>query len=382
MKLRLCWFLAASSAVLVALPAKTARRPRYGGILRLEIGASVNSLDTDAFASFETASAREQLRALIYSGGSSLDPAPGPFRIVEWEPGKQARFAARDDSPTGRPFVDSVEVQMGRSAKQRLLDLELGNADLAEIPAEDARLAAAHGVRLGTSRLEELMALYFVSGRPGGEDGRVRQALAHAVDRASIADFLLQKHGEAAGGLLPQWSSGTAFLFPALLDSAAFKEQRMQISGSPKISVGYDAGDALEQAIAERIAVNAHEAGISVTAVSVAALPAPSAKVDARLVRLPMASPRPREALAGFLSELGPLAGVEAPSLPDSASPEQIYACERAIVNSYRVVPLVWLPHVFGLSERMRNWKTPGPGEAWPLSDVWLGDATGGPLSK
>jgi hypothetical protein len=27
---------------------------------------------------------------------------------------------------------------------------------------------------------------------------------------------------------------------------------------------------------------------------------------------------------------------------------------------------------VYGLSARVRDWKTPGPGESWPLADVWL----------
>jgi hypothetical protein len=35
-------------------------------------------------------------------------------------------------------------------------------------------------------------------------------------------------------------------------------------------------------------------------------------------------------------------------------------------------VPLVWLPHVYGLSARVRDWVAPGPGESWPLADVWL----------
>jgi hypothetical protein len=46
MKLRLSLYLAAISAVLVAaVPSHTARRPRYGGTLRVELGATVISLD-------------------------------------------------------------------------------------------------------------------------------------------------------------------------------------------------------------------------------------------------------------------------------------------------------------------------------------------------
>ena len=37
-----------------------------------------------------------------------------------------------------------------------------------------------------------------------------------------------------------------------------------------------------------------------------------------------------------------------------------------------RVVPLVWLPDVYGLGPRVRDWKPPVVGEGWPLADVWL----------
>jgi hypothetical protein len=41
-------------------------------------------------------------------------------------------------------------------------------------------------------------------------------------------------------------------------------------------------------------------------------------------------------------------------------------------MNSGLVVPLVWLPQVYGLSARVRDWTPPVAGESWPLADVWL----------
>ena len=55
--------------------------------------------------------------------------------------------------------------------------------------------------------------------------------------------------------------------------------------------------------------------------------------------------------------------------------PQRVYDYERALVNSYRIVPLIWLPRAYGLSLRVRNWNVPAPGEGWPFADVWLGDA-------
>jgi peptide/nickel transport system substrate-binding protein len=378
MKLRLSLFLAAISIVLSALPAGTARRPRYGGILRVDIGPLLNSLDPTVPASDpETAAAKEQIDALLYdhrnSDGSFVGAVgSGPFRIAQWEPGKSLTLFANDDCPAGRPFVDSVDVHMGRAAKDRLLDLELNKVDFAEIPPEEARRAGERGVRVSISQPDELIALVFVSGRPAAENEQVREAVARSIDRSSIADFILQREGEAAGALLPQWSSGTAFLFPITADAAGAREHWSRIRGPAKILLGYDSGDALEETVAERVVVNAREVGIPLASVALSGSSVASSQFDARLVRLRMSSPRPRPALMNFLVALGPLAPVDATPLPDPSTPSQIYERERAVLSDDRIVQVVWLPEVYGLSGRVRDWKVPRAGESWPFASVWL----------
>src|SRR5277367_3521698 len=379
MKLRLCLFLAVISVAFTqAGRLESSRRPRYGGTLRVEIGAVLRSLDpAGAPADPEEASATNEIDSLLYeqrnADGSFAGVAgSGAFHIAEWESGKHVTLAANDNVHGGRAFVDSIDIEMGRAAKDRLLDLELGKADFAEIPPEEARRAAERGVRVSTSQPEELVALVFVAGRPIAEDPHAREALARSIDRAAIVNFILQKQGEPAGGLLPQWANGTAFLFSTTLDPAGAKELWSQVAGSPRIVLGYDSGDSLDQAIADRIAVNARDAGIALTAGAIAN-PAPSpVNYDARVVRLRISSSRPRDALAALQAALVPMAGLDAAALPAAASSEQIYDRERAIVSGYRVVPLVWLPQVYGLGPRVRDWKAPAAGEGWPFADVWL----------
>ena len=226
---------------------------------------------------------------------------------------------------------------------------------------------------MSTSELDELVALVFVVGHSVGEDAHAREALSRSIDRAAIVNFILQKEGEPAGGLLPQWSTGTAFLFSTAADSGGAKDLWSQIGGSPKIVLGYDSGDPVEQMVAERIVVNARDAGISLEAQGIASSSTMPANCDARLVRLKVVSPQPRETLTGFLATLGPMAGLDASPLPARPSPEQIYERERTIVSGYRVVPLVWLPEVYCASgARVRDWKSPAPGGGWPFADVWL----------
>ena len=379
MKLRLSQLAAASSAIvlLTALPVKTARRPRYGGTLRVEIGTSVRSLEPAVpAASSEEESVKEQIDSLIYDviEPKSKFTVNGAFHIAAFEAGKRAVLAATEDYRLGRPFVDSIEITMGRGARERILDLELNKADFAEIPAEDARRAAERGVRVSRSRPDELLALVFLRGAEAKRtrliDARSREAVALSIDRGAIVNFILQKEGEPAGGLLPQWSSGTAFLFSTVADVVHAKELSAQIVPAAKIVLGYDSGDSLEQAVAERIAVDAREARVQLTAQAVR--PGLENATDARLVRLRMQSKSPALALESFIDALGGMTKIEEKTLPEPASAEDIYNRERAIVSSYRVVPLVWLPRVYGLSGRVRDWTPPGPGEGWPLADVWL----------
>jgi hypothetical protein len=395
MRLRLFLFLAAISVVLSAAgPLRPARRPRYGGTLRVEISAIVKSLDPSVAATnLDEVDAKDELDSLLYDrrseDGTFVGAAgSGPFRLSAWEAGKSAVFGANEDYRAGRPFVDSIEVQMGRSTRERLLDLELNKTDFAQIPAELARQATDRGVRVSASQPDELLALVFLKGRTATENARVREAIARCIDRAAIVNFILQKEGEPAGGLLPQWSSGTAFLFPTETDARGAKEIWSQISPSPKLVLGYDFADTLEQSVAERIVVNAKEAGISLVSREMpnsgaASAPAGSEALrgdtihaDARLIRLRMASPVARVSLTAFVDTLGPIAGIDASPLPENASPEDIYNNERGIISRGRVVPLVWMPQVYGLSSRVRDWKQPAAGESWPFADVWLDSTT------
>ena len=390
--------LAAASAacgfLLFAARVDSARRPRYGGTLRVEIGSVVTTLDPNVpAASAEEASTKAQLDALLYEGSEAAgkyraDSASGAFRMTEWEPGKHAVFVANENYRGGRPFVDSIAIQMGRNSRDRLLDLELNKTDLVEIPVDQVRLATERGLRVSASKPAELIAVIFTPGdRAAQRDLRVGEAFSRAIDRAAIVNFILQKQGEPAGGLLPQWSSGTAFLIPT--ETAGAREIWQQIGSSPKIVLGYDSGDALEQAIEERILVNARVAGISLSTRAISAVGADTSSplkgigskgivaqaIDAKMIRWPMPSADPRESLESFFDEFGTFvttASNDADAIPDNASPQQIYERELAAVSSFQVVPLMWIPRVYGVSARVRDWSAPAPGDVLPLADVWL----------
>ena len=159
----------------------------------------------------------------------------------------------------------------------------------------------------------------------------------------------------------------------ALEDGA--KQLRHKLSAAAPLALVYDSDDALARAVAERIAVNARAVGISVQVFG--ARSDATAGADVRLIHLRLASTDPRVALDSLQASLG------APeSLPPAgAVPEQIYAAERALVESFRVVPLAYLVGIYGLSPRVKNWM-PRRSGGCRLEDLWLGtssqaDATG-----
>ena len=306
----------------------------------------------------------------------------GPFRPTTWEPGHHAVFTANDDYWAGRPFVDGIDVQMGRTVRERMIDLDLGKADIADVAPDRARIDASRGVRISASDPAELVALIFSRSSTRAKDIRIRQALALAIDRASLVDFVLQKEGAPAGALLPQWSSGYEFLFSTAPDVATARQLASQISPAHVLRLGYDADDPMERMIAERIAVNSQAAGISISARAISIDSSGGAanrsanvpEYDARIVRLPMSSPAPGAALGDFLETFAQLADLDSSltaPLNDPADPAQLYSRERAVIDTYEVIPLVHVPEVVGLSARVRDW-IPARWGAWRLADIWL----------
>ena len=267
---------------------------------------------------------------------------------------------------------------MGVDFQQQANAISFGQADVVELPASQVRRAAQRGVRTASSDPVELFALVFDASRPAVQDARLRQAISLSIDRASIADVILQKQGVSAGGLLPNWISGYAHLFPATSDLPRAKDllaaSGRELSRSMPLVLFYDSGDAEAHAVADRVAVNLREVGIKVqVSGQMADGKTKPAAADMRLVRHRIAAPDPAAALSELLNSLGEAAAT------DLETPEQIYAAERAPIDAFRVIPLVHVSESYGLSPQVRDWMPPRWG-GWQLEDVWLGppSAAGG----
>lgn len=304
----------------------------------------------------------------------------GPFRIDQWEAGVRGIFVANEDYWAGRPYLDGVEVQMGRALRDQAIDLQLGKADIVELTLDQLRSLTQAGVRTWASPPVEWMGLVVAqdNSRSAMTTFVLLEALAHAIDRAAIHNVLLQRQGEPAGGFLPQWLSGYAFLFPISfnLESArqaaayALSAGGAARGASATLQLAYDSSDALARAVAERIAVNAHDAGINLQT-SAREDPALSA-APLRMVRVRIRSDRPGVALA----QLGAALGIdELEHLPDPVAVEELYDAEKGVVGSRRVIPLFHLPEFVGLGVRLRNWRMNSVAAVnanWRWEELWL----------
>lgn len=282
----------------------------------------------------------------------------GPFHVVDWQPGKKLSLAAEENCWRGRPFLDGIEIEMGKSFRDQMTALDLGKADLVEVAPEQTHRVAQQGRRLMNSTPLELQALVFGREVASPEEKLLREALAWSVERGSIRNVLLQGTGQSAAGILPNWMSGYGFVFPTDPDLPRARHAREQVHAIPTWTVGYDGSDPLARLLTERIALNAKDAGLLLQ-------PTSAETADLRLVRIPLASSDPWIALGNVAALSG------APEGKEGGSVEDLYAREVAILATQRVIPLFHLPVSYAASAALKNWVLRSDG-SWILADAWL----------
>ncbi|MGE5724713.1 MAG: ABC transporter substrate-binding protein [Acidobacteriota bacterium] len=281
----------------------------------------------------------------------------GAFQVSQFQPGKSLVLSAYESYWGGRPFVDKVAVTLAQNWRQQMMALELGKADVVEVAPEQVRRAGLAGWTVAESAPIEFLALVFAREAQSGEEARLRQALSESIDRSSIVNVLLQGQGEAAKAILPNWMTGYAMLF-------AQPRGRIGNGTNPErggtMTLSYDPSDPANQLIAERVALNARDAGIRLqTAAS-------AANADVRLLRISLASPQPQLAL----DAVAEAAGLPLPQFK-STSPEELYGREKEMLQSGRIIPLAHVPQALVIGPGVQDWRSDVMG-GYRLSDVWL----------
>ena len=291
----------------------------------------------------------------------------GPFRVTGYANGALT-LAANDDCWSGRPFADSVEVRTRRVVRDQWLDLSVGKADIVEVPPELLRQAEQQHLNVLVSRPVDLLALTIA---PSGWFGsrEMRQAAALAVDRTALYNVIFQKQGEVTASLLPEALSGYGFLFASDRDLDRARALR---GGATTSALVLGTGDTsvadmstTGQLVAERLALNLHEAGFNVQTASAGTRPTWS--LDLRRVHLEATGPE--AALDEMLSRFGQnRAGPMTGTGTDAAG---LWQEERGVLDNETVIPLLWLPRAWAVGERVRDLRLLSDGEP-DLSDASL----------
>jgi peptide/nickel transport system substrate-binding protein len=296
--------------------------------------------------------------ALPAYGIAHAKTGTGPFTVSEERP-FQVGLDASENYWQGRPYLNGISIGETGGERDRTLDLDFSRVDVLEPGPELLRRLQQQHARLAVSQPTELVALVLHPQKPALEDARLRRAIALSIDRAALHNFIFQKQGEVSGGLLPNWISGYAFLFAAGREVARAQQLHRELGAVPPLIIAAEGKDPALQLVADRIALNARDAGIVIQ-------PGPYGLADLRVTRQSLASENPAVALqqmAAVFSGGHAIASVD--------SPQRLYEQERELLSQYYVVPLVYLPRTYALSPRVRNWNTAPDGKL-RLQDVWV----------
>lgn len=147
----------------------------------------------------------------------------GPFVIQEWRQGDQLTLVRNPyyhRAAAGLPRVDQVTFRFGLTAEQILAEIAAGRCDVGAAATDFTGLVP----QLLEAQAQGQAAPYFFTDlafehldfglrpaddyrRPAGaevfQDGRVRQAIAHCLDRRALIRDLLNGIGEAPAGYVP-----------------------------------------------------------------------------------------------------------------------------------------------------------------------------------
>ncbi|MFN7931869.1 MAG: ABC transporter substrate-binding protein [Bryobacteraceae bacterium] len=410
------WLASIAAVSLLCAPAEAARRPRYGGNLRVAMRAVVDNADPAAWPSDSLASAaKQQITAQVFETLVRIDAKgrPQPWLAKEWSydaPRRRWLFTAREgvrfhDGSLWQPDNGVITVPADRPIAEILALLAHPRSAIAQRGSDGALLGtgpfrigkwdakavtlAAHeahwqgrpfldtieitmgaslreqtlALELGRADIVELAANEVRASRQRNARLSTTQPIetialilskdkAHLRERLSLAIDRQSIHQV----ILQRQGEITAALLPQWLSGYAFLFSTLfqPLPPSPPIAltIAHDPQDALLRAIADRVALNTTQAGLPMR-------PATNQqKPDVRLLRLCTQGRESLQALRGLSAELGI-------AMPE-ASP---YETEKSLIETAGVIPLLHLPVTWRLSERVRNWAG-----TWRLENVWVED--------
>jgi peptide/nickel transport system substrate-binding protein len=163
----------------------------------------------------------------------------GPFKFISYDNTQQVcDVEAFPEYWEGAPKLQKVRVRVIADMNALQSELQAGRVDIAPMPTSlspDAvkRLEQDQNLQVKVFNGSNVVLLTLNTSSPPINNVRVRQAIAHAIDRESLIKDLLLGYGNIAHSIIPEeswaYASGTTYSFdPArakqLLDEAGFRD--------------------------------------------------------------------------------------------------------------------------------------------------------------
>lgn len=142
----------------------------------------------------------------------------GPFKFSTYEPDSFLELVRHDTAWRGAPLLDRILfVHVGTTPEANAASLENGDLDYAIVPAtEFERLSSVSSLVMATKPVYNIRFLSVNVAKPYLSDKRVRQAIAHAIDRPGICAEILTYSSKPTDSLSPseKWANANVPTYP------------------------------------------------------------------------------------------------------------------------------------------------------------------------
>jgi peptide/nickel transport system substrate-binding protein len=129
----------------------------------------------------------------------------GPYKLRKWVPGQEVVLDSNKDYFEGRPYIDQYVYRIIPDPATMFLELQAGGVDLMGLtPLQYTKQTDTEYFRENFRKFRYPAFVYTYMGfnlkHPFFQDRRVRQAIAHAIDKQEIVDVVLFGLGKPATG--------------------------------------------------------------------------------------------------------------------------------------------------------------------------------------
>ena len=229
----------------------------------------------------------------ITKWNGQTDVAGGPFSLAEFKKGQFARFTANPEFWGGKPSLDEVVIRVFNNPDAMVAALKRGEVDFVQQVPEgqflnlrkDPEIETLEGSQGGFDEFALNGGDGLEKGHPALEDKRVREAIAHAIDKQTIVDRVNRGLAEPAEAVSPSANPAWTPEIPAdqryafdldeanrILDEAGYEDtdgdgiREMPGGGQPlRMRYAVRQESAVAQPIAEFISGWLREIGIATT---------------------------------------------------------------------------------------------------------------------